>query len=301
MRATRGSESSITQRDRSSANLDRSKERESHLQLAEGRLVFVTSTCWVFVHDVSPARDRPIRNRVRGRLERGLSHTLGLLGASCPEGLHLALIADECRREPEAAKRLIDEAASSGARVELVAHGLFHHRDHGHTLSIRPFSWATGYSDELSGLTRKEACERLRESRRILEDLFERPVPGFVPPAFQWGPVQPDDLFDAGYIYGLGLTSLVHGRGRVKVGTRSWDPGRLGACPLVGRALSAFGALTHLRGDTVPCVVVHPDDVDRGLDVHAHSTLARYRSRGLRPSLVSDAIPQPEANREPRA
>lgn len=261
----------------------------------------MTSTSWVFVHDVSPARDRPVRNPVRGRLERGLSHTLRTLGASCPEGLHLALIADECRREPALAKRLVFEATATGARVELVAHGLVHRRDHGRTLAIRPFSWATGYSDELSGLTRNEAYERLGESRRILEDLFERPVAGFVPPAFQWGPVQPDDLFNAGYTYGLGLTSLVHARGRVKVGTRSWDPGRLGACPLVGRALSAFGALTHLRGDTVPCVVVHPDDVDRGLDVHAHATLARYRKRGLRPSLVSDRFAAAETNRDERA
>lgn len=303
MLATRGSESSVTQEDRSSANVDRSPERASHRYLDEGRLDLVT--LWVFVHDVSPLRDRPVREasgrtRVRGRLERGLSRTLRTLAASCPEGIHLALIADECRREPEAAKRLVEEATSSGTRVELVAHGLFHHRDHGQTLTIRPFSWATGYSDELSGLARGEACLRLRESRRILEDLFERPVVGFVPPAFQWGPVRPDDLFDAGYTYGLGLTSLVHAEGRVKVGTRSWDPGRLGACPLVGRALSAFGALTHLRGGTVPCVVVHPDDVGRGLDVHAHATLARYRRRGMRPSLVSHGLTKPEAKRDPR-
>lgn len=221
-----------------------------------------------------------------------------LLGASCPEGLHLALIADECRREPEAAKRLVARAARSGARLELVAHGLVHRRDRARTLSIRPFSWATGYSDELSGLARAEALRRLRESRCILEDLFERPVLGFVPPAFQWGPVRPDDLFDAGYTYGLGLTSLVHAQGRIEVGTRSWDPGRLGAWPLAGRALSAFGALTQLRGGAVPCVVVHPDDVERGLDVHAHETLARYRNRGLRPSLVGDMLGASHAKRD---
>lgn len=278
-------------------SLDHSLERASHRHLAEGRLDLVTF--WVFVHDVSPLRDRPVRESSdRVHLERGLSGTLRTLGASCPDGIHLALIADECRREPEAAKRLVEEATSSGARVELVAHGLFHRRDRGGTLSIRPFSWATGYSDELSGLTRAQAKRHLRESRRILEDLFERPVVGFVPPAFQWGAVRPDDLFDAGYIYGLGLASLVHRGGSARVATRSWDPGRLGACPLVGRALSAFGALTHLRGGAVPCVVVHPDDVDRGLDVHAHATLARYRRRGLRPTLVSDGLAKPQAKRD---
>lgn len=217
-----------------------------------------------------------------------------LLGASCPEGLHLALIADECRREPEAAKRLVARAERSGARVELVSHGLVHRRDR----SIRPFSWATGYSDELSGLARAEASRRLRESRELLEDLFERPVVGFVPPAFQWGPVRPDDLFDAGYTYGLGLTSLVHARGRVRVATRSWDPGRLGAWPIVGRALSAFGGLAQLRRSAVPCVVLHPDDVDRGLDVHAHATLARFRRQGLRPSLARDAFGPTLAKRD---
>ena len=242
----------------------------------------------VFVHDVSPARDRPVRRS--DRTEGSLSRTLRTLGETCPEGLHLALVADECRQDPQGAKRLVTEADASGARVELVAHGLFHRRDRGHPLSIRPFSWATGYSDELCGLSRAQASVRVRESRRILEDLFERPVSGFVPPAFQWGRLRPEDLFDAGYTYGLGLTSLVHRAGRVKIATRSWDPGKLGALPLVSRALSAFGAVMDLRAAAIPCVVVHPDDVARGLDVHAHSTLARYRSRGLTPTLVGDVL-----------
>jgi hypothetical protein len=261
----------------------------------------VTSTSWVFVHDVSPARDRPVRDGTgRARLEGGLSRTLRALGASCPEGIHLALIADECRRAPEAATRLVDEATRCGARVELVAHGLVHRRERPSTPTVRPFSWATGYSDELAGLSRARARELVRESRSILEDLFGRPIAGFVPPAFHWGPLRPVDLFDAGYTYGLGLTSLVHAGGRVKVGTRSWDPGRLGAWPLAGRALSAFGALSQLRGGAVPCVVIHPDDVDRGLDVHAHATLARYRRRGLRPSLVRDALAPTSETRDAR-
>jgi hypothetical protein len=69
-------------------------------------------------------------------------------------------------------------------------------------------------------------------------------VSGFVPPAFHCGRLRPEELFDAGYTYGLGLTSLVPRADRVKVATRSWDPGKLGAVPLVGRALSAFGAVT---------------------------------------------------------
>jgi peptidoglycan/xylan/chitin deacetylase (PgdA/CDA1 family) len=220
----------------------------------------------VFVHDVAVAQ--------RAELDQLWSALRPRVGAQ----LHVACIGAAAQQHPT---QTIELVSSWSREVEIVAHGQLHQRPP----SLDPFSWVTGRSDEFAALPATIAEGRVRQSRELLEALFRRPVRGFVPPAFRFGTLTLAALLRAGYTYAAGLAWLRHRGGRVPLGTYAWDAGHLS---VLFPGLEAMGHVLAARPGALPCVVLHPADVRRGLVPRALLRIDALLERGLRPVRLGD-------------
>lgn len=145
----------------------------------------------------------------------------------------------------------------------------------------------TGGSDELAGLSVEETRRRLRWGRAVLAGLGDRPVAGFVPPAWQAGRVSLGELARLGYRYRADWAAVRFVDARpVPLVTWSWDWGVVG--PLGRWAEAGASAQRRLRPDALPCVVAHPADVGRGYLPRIARVVARLRGEGRSPLLFKD-------------
>jgi hypothetical protein len=178
---------------------------------------------------------------------------------------------------PVAAEDAVTRAIRSSG-VEVLVHGWLHHNP-----ARTPLAWLTKGSDEFSGLTRDAAIRRGRWAREALETVIDKPVWGFVPPAWQWGRLDRAALAEAGYRFGVGWSSWswVDGR-RWALATYSWDGGRW---RWLGRVLEQAGQVrAWLTPGAVPCVVLHPVDLVRGFLPAALRVIEALLARGHRPA-----------------
>jgi len=228
----------------------------------------------VFVHDVAVSQRAAL-----DALWAGLKPRVGAT-------FHAACIAGPAQDAPASTRALV---ASWSSEVEIVAHGLLHRRKP----TLDPFSWATGRSDEFAGLSVAEAEARALRSREILEGVFGRSVRGFVPPAFRFAKLTFAGLLRAGYTYSAGLAWLERQEGRVPLGTFAWDTGRL---PALALGIEALGHVLAARPKALPCVVLHPADVGRGLAPRAFARIDALLRRGHSPVCLGESpivVPYP--------
>ncbi len=215
----------------------------------------------VCIHDVSPESALAIE-----RLASGVRSRLG-------DRFGVAVIAG--RLEGPGSQALARLRAACG-RAEVLAHGLHHLRAPAPSL----YSWATLRSDELVGLGAEETRRRVALARRRLEELWDTDVAGFVPPAWRYGEATMDLLAGEGYGYALGLTRLRRARSSVGLATLSWDPGRFAE---IAWGLELAGVLLGRLSSRVPCVVLHPRDLERGLEGRAFAHIDALLRRGFSP------------------
>lgn len=177
-----------------------------------------------------------------------------------------------------------DDALVGGRAEELLLHGWEHRRAGGRG----PISLLTVGADEFSGLARAEARRRLERGRDLLETVFARPIDGFLPPAYQFGAVDPALLAEIGFRYRVGWARAADVRGTsVRLATRSWDVSPVAALSALG---AGAGRLAEMRRNTVPAIVIHPLDVRRGLLPRAVTTVRSMLDRGRRPALVRELL-----------
>lgn len=168
---------------------------------------------------------------------------------------------------------------------EVLLHGCTHHRSRGGSLLSR----LIGRADEFAGMPAAAAVERLRCGQAILAEAFGRPAMGFVPPAWQSGPVCPALLTACGLHYCAGLTRIERvGRRPVPLSTWSWDAGKVPQLGLLGEAAGA--AMSALRRHSLPCVVFHPRDLDRGYVPRGLTLIETFLSAGRRPVTFAEAV-----------
>ncbi len=171
-------------------------------------------------------------------------------------------------------------------RHEYLLHGYFHRRQRKYP---SPISWLAEGSDEFSGLDRSTIRERLSTGRLFVKSLTGIPPSGFVPPAWRNGRIRASDLKVTSMNFVSGLTSIRDVRGvSCPLATWSWDFGRfsrLGGCVghLLGRTLS-------ISPWAVPCVVIHPRDIERGWLNHAVDQIRALIGKGHDPVKFSDLI-----------
>jgi len=85
--------------------------------------------------------------------------------------------------------------------VEMFVHGWFHRDDSQHAGALARFKarHMTAREGEFLGLDRQEALRRMRDGRRLIEDIIARPVTGFVAPAWLYGDGTRAALAEAGF------------------------------------------------------------------------------------------------------
>lgn len=167
---------------------------------------------------------------------------------------------------------------------EILQHGYTHHHD-GHGL----ISYLSGRSNELRGLTEHDTRARLAKGRERLRRLMRTSIAGFVAPAWQMGRASPDLLRDLGFRYSLGFSSgLVFGGPTTPLATWSWDWGILPGSGWFGAWLGTCALA--IRPRSLPCVVIHPLDVDRGWLPRALRLVEQLRSEGRSPVLFSEIL-----------
>jgi predicted deacetylase len=173
----------------------------------------------------------------------------------------------------------------TGAFGEVLQHGYTHRQDRPGVLSL-----FTGRSDELVGLPREEVRRRLGLGRELLRRALGVAPAGFVPPAWQVGRATAEELGGCGFRYLATFGAIRAASGpTIPLATWSWDWGVLG--PL-GRVGQRFGDVSwRLRPATLPCVVVHPADVDRGYLPRVLEVVDRLLGRGRTPGLLSEFLP----------
>ena len=177
---------------------------------------------------------------------------------------------------------------------EVLLHGCTHRR-------ARPgglVSALTRASDELGGASRDETITKLQDGQAVLTEVFGERAAGFVPPAWVRGPVTASLLRDAGIHYLVGMFSLEWTSGAaIRLATWSWDLGAaraLGYCgEIAGRAARA------MMPRAIPCVVLHPADVDRGFLPRGLRVIEALLGEGRRPLTFKDLDDPALRNRRP--
>ncbi len=176
---------------------------------------------------------------------------------------------------------------------ERLLHGLTHRRQSPRALLSAP-SVLSGRSDELVGLSEREALETLRVGRAIVSELFQAPPAGLVPPAWRSGPVGPGLLRRAELEYQVGLWRIeTAGGARMRLSTCSWDWGviehasRLGTLPAIASGL--IGALTRSPPRCL-VVAIHPADVSRGLLPKISRLIEACLQEGYRPATFGEVL-----------
>jgi predicted deacetylase len=173
----------------------------------------------------------------------------------------------------------------AGAFGEVLQHGYTHRQDRPGVLSL-----FTGRSDELVGLPREEVRRRLGLGRELLRRTLGIAPMGFVPPAWQVGRATAKELGRCGFRY-LATFGAIRGASgpTIPLATWSWDWGVLGSLGRVGPWLGDVS--WRLRSASLPCVVVHPADVDRGYLPRVLEVVDRLLWMGRTPGLLSEFLP----------
>jgi hypothetical protein len=168
---------------------------------------------------------------------------------------------------------------------ELLLHGYTHYSAH----AQGPVAYLTEQANEFTSLTPISATRRIQAGQSDMKHYLGVPVHGFVPPAWQFGPITPALLKTCGLTYQLGFYSLqAAGCITQPLAVWSWDCGRFRALGLAGDAL---GTLHHvLFPNAMPCIVLHPRDVERGFLEHALSIIRRLLAAGWQPILPGNIL-----------
>jgi predicted deacetylase len=173
----------------------------------------------------------------------------------------------------------------AGTFGEVLQHGYTHRQDRPGVLSL-----LTGCSDELVGLPRQEVRRRLGLGREVLRRALGVAPAGFVAPAWQVGRMTTRELSGCGFRYLATFGAIRAASGAtISLSTWCWDWGVLG---FLGRVGQSFGDVSWwMQLTALPCVVVHPADVDRGYLPRVLEVVDRLLALGRTPGLFSEFLP----------
>jgi predicted deacetylase len=228
----------------------------------------------VIIHDVAPAflpRLEKIAEVLTPRLGRQLSGAV----VPCWHGRPI-----EVSEAKDGFVRFVAETFG-----EILQHGYTHRQDRPGVVSL-----FTGRADELAGLPREEVRSRLSLGRELLGRALGVEATGFVPPAWQIGRATAAAIATCGFHYIATFSAIRTAVGqKVPLAVWSWD---WGICAPLGRIGQRFGDVySRLHPATLPCVVVHPADLDRGYLPRALEVVDRLLASGRTPGLLSDFLP----------
>ena len=133
----------------------------------------------------------------------------------------------------------------------------------------------------------------------LLRRLLSAPITGFVPSAWQTGYATTAELSRCGFQYLVAFDAIRFVRMTpIPLVTWSWDWGIVAPLSRVGEWFGDFESAAH-RPDALPCVVVHPIDVDRGYLPRCLRVIDRLLQRGRTPVLFSELASTPPKGLSP--
>jgi predicted deacetylase len=139
--------------------------------------------------------------------------------------------------------------------------------------------------DEMNGLDPAETDRRLEAGQEIFERWLGRRASGFIAPTYQPGFATPERLARFGIHYTVGYRHVVTSSGeRLPLSTWVWD---VSPIRLLCRAGYRLGQLQYrFQPKALPCVVLHPLDLDRGFLPQIERTVRRLLNAGRQPVLL---------------
>lgn len=139
--------------------------------------------------------------------------------------------------------------------------------------------------DEMNGLDPAETDRRLAAGQEILERWLGQPACGFIAPTYQIGFATPERLAKFGIHYTVGYGQVATSAGhRLPISTWVWD---VSPIRLLCRAGYRLGQLQYrFRKQALPCVVLHPLDLERGFLPQIVRTVQRLVNVGRKPVLL---------------
>jgi predicted deacetylase len=162
----------------------------------------------------------------------------------------------------------------------IVLHGFTHTRKIGHGLVSRV---ASGL-DEMNGYTPEETDEYLDRGQEALARFFGERARGFIAPTFQIGHASPDRLARHGIDYTVGYRYAVDCLGRrLRLATWCWDVSPIRLLNYGGHWLGEFNY--SLRRSAIPCLALHPLDLERGFLPRIVRTVNKLLRAGRSPIL----------------
>ncbi len=139
--------------------------------------------------------------------------------------------------------------------------------------------------DEMNGLDPAETDRRLAAGQELLERWMGQPARGFIAPTYNIGFATPDRLSQYGIHYTVGYGNVVSSTGqRLKLSSWIWD---VSPIRLLCRAGYRWGEIQYrFRKQALPCVVLHPLDLERGFLPQIERTVRKLVDAGRRPVLL---------------
>lgn len=139
--------------------------------------------------------------------------------------------------------------------------------------------------DEMNGLDAKETDRRLEAGQEILEQFFGKPACGFIAPTYNIGLATPDRLARFGIHYTVGYGRVVTSEGNLlPIASWVWDVSPIRLLCRLGYRLGEFQH--RFRRRALPCVVLHPLDLERGFLPQIERTVRKLVDEGREPIML---------------
>ena len=228
----------------------------------------VSRSFCVMLHDVAPLYESHVATFTKS-LAPLVGNAMSAAVVPCWGGVSL------CDKD----RPFLDRVRAEYANIQL--HGYEHFRPgRGGLLS----KIADG-KDEMNGLDSAETDRRLAAGQEILERWMGQPASGFIAPTYKIGFATPERLAKFGIHYTVGYGQVVTSTGqRLRLSSWIWDVSPIRVLCHAGYRL---GELQYrFRRHALPCVVLHPLDLERGFLPQIERTVQKLLSAGRQPVLL---------------
>jgi predicted deacetylase len=165
--------------------------------------------------------------------------------------------------------------------ANILLHGFEHFRPRGAGV----VSAIADGKDEMNGLDAAETDRRLAAGQEILTRCLGRPACGFIAPTYRVGLATPQRLARFGIHYTVGYRDVITSAGqRLPLTTWVWDVSPIRVLCCAGYRL---GELQYrFRKQALPCVALHPLDLERGFLPQIELTIVKLLRSGRQPVLL---------------
>ena len=228
----------------------------------------VSRSFCIMLHDVAPLYESHVATFTQS-LAPLVGNAMSAAVVPCWGGVPL------CDKD----RPFLDRVRAEYANIQL--HGFEHFRPGQQGL----LSKIADGKDEMNGLDPTETDRRLAAGQEMLERWMGQRASGFIAPTYNIGHATPERLAKFGIHYTVGYGNVVTSTGpQLKLSSWIWD---VSPIRLLCRAGYRWGEIQYrFRKQALPCVVLHPLDLERGFLPQIERTVRKLLNAGRQPVLL---------------